>query len=41
MHYRILAQLLSDLRSARNKADYDDVVPNLRGLARTTLLQFE
>jgi uncharacterized protein (UPF0332 family) len=39
--YQIIAQLLCDLRSARNKADYDDVVPNLSSLAMTALLQSE
>jgi uncharacterized protein (UPF0332 family) len=39
--YQIIAQLLCDLRSARNKADYDDMVPNLLGLAMTSLLQSE
>jgi hypothetical protein len=38
---RLIAQSLKDLRSARNKADYDDVVPHLSGLTMTVLLQSE
>jgi uncharacterized protein (UPF0332 family) len=38
---QLIAQFLRDLRSARNKADYDDTVPNLPGLTMTTLLQSE
>ena len=38
---QMIAQFLSDLRSARNKADYEDTVPNLPGLTMTTLLQSE
>ena len=37
----IIAQFLRDLRAARNKADYDDTVPNLPGLTITALLQSE
>src|SRR6266699_1738747 len=35
----MIAQFLKDLRSARNKADYDDTVPHLPGLTMTALLQ--
>lgn len=38
---QMIAQFLRDLRSARNKADYDDTVPNLPGLTMTALLQSE
>ncbi|HZU67626.1 MAG TPA: hypothetical protein VFA09_10145 [Ktedonobacteraceae bacterium] len=38
---QMIAQFLRDLRSARNKADYDDTVPNLAGLTMTVLLQSE
>ncbi len=37
----MIAQFLRDLRAARNKADYDDTVPNLPGLTMTALLQSE
>jgi uncharacterized protein (UPF0332 family) len=37
----MIAQFLKDLRSARNKADYDDTVPHLPGLTMTALLQSE
>jgi uncharacterized protein (UPF0332 family) len=37
----LIAQFLKDLRSARNKADYDDTVPHLAGLTMTALLQSE
>ena len=32
---QMIGQFLRDLRSARNKADYDDAVPNLPGLTMT------
>jgi uncharacterized protein (UPF0332 family) len=38
---QLVGQFLKDLRSARNKADYDDTVPHLPGLTMTTLLQSE
>ena len=38
---QLIGQFLRDLRSARNKADYDDAVPNLPGLTMTVLLQSE
>lgn len=38
---QLIGQFLRDLRSARNKADYDDTVPNLPGLTMTVLLQSE
>jgi uncharacterized protein (UPF0332 family) len=38
---QMIAQFLRDLRAARNKADYDDSVPNLAGLTLTALLQSE
>lgn len=37
----MIAQFLHDLRSARNRADYDDTLPNLLGLTATALLQAE
>jgi uncharacterized protein (UPF0332 family) len=41
MDRQMIGQFLRDLRSARNKADYDDAVPNLPGLTMTVLLQSE
>ena len=38
---QLIGQFLKDLRSARNKADYDDTIPHLPGLTMTTLLQSE
>lgn len=38
---QIIGQFLRDLRAARNKADYDDSVPNLSGLTTTVLLEAE
>ena len=38
---QLIGQFLKDLRSARNKADYDDTVPHLPGLTMTALLQSE
>ena len=38
---QLIAQFLRDLRSARNRADYDDIVPHLPGLTMTVLLQSE
>jgi uncharacterized protein (UPF0332 family) len=37
----MVAQFLLDLRSARNRADYEDTVSNLPGLTTTVLLQAE
>ena len=39
--HQLIGQFLRDLRSARNKADYDDTVPHLPGLTMTALLQSE
>jgi uncharacterized protein (UPF0332 family) len=41
MDRQMIGQFLRDLRSARNKADYDDTVHNLPGLTMTVLLQSE
>lgn len=38
---QMIGQFLRDLRAARNKADYDDSVPNLSGLTTTVLLEAE
>ncbi|SRR6266568_6675526 len=38
---QMVGQFLRDLRSARNRADYDDAVPHLPGLTMTVLLQSE
>lgn len=38
---QLIGQSLKDLRSARNKADYDDAVLHLSGLTMTALLQSE
>lgn len=35
----LIAQMLRDLRSARNKTDYNDTVPHLKGLTSSVLLQ--
>ena len=37
--YQKIAQFLRDLRSARNKTDYEDQVANLPKLSQTALLQ--
>lgn len=37
----LIAQNLRDLRSARNRTDYEDVVTNLQGLASTSLIKAE
>lgn len=39
--YLMISQFLRDLRSMRNKVDYDDTVKNLPGLATSALAQAE
>lgn len=39
--YGMIAQFLRDLRSMRNKADYNDLIPSLTKLAQSALLQAE
>lgn len=37
--HRLIAQNLRDLRSARNRTDYNDKIQHLQGLTQTALIQ--